>query len=338
MQTSTFTTVQVKQFIETLNKLDHDHPYVVRHNKKDQNALFSASASRDGKLKRHQITEIACAAFEILRRLSLTENSNLLRTFSTGLINYKNILNAKNNQSKMPKKFESLQEKISALTGNTHPLQTPAIINNIASFLSLEDCQKLLSSKPRQPIGKIIGNIITARLSKQKKIEDAYQMLSDSGAASENCPFSANKMSNIQALPLKQRAQSYHRIITNMKTLKWEQKGRLTHLPSNISEWSAVTFIRADQQCLKKLPSSIGRLSKLDFLSVQFNQIKSLPDAIGNISSLGHLDLTGNPLTSLPRSMEKLVNLRVLNVAGTQLKKETLEWVKKALPQCKVIT
>lgn len=320
---------EVGQFIETLNKIDQDHPYLAQTKN-----IFSTSASKKRKLNRNQITTIANRCFETLMKDSLSENIKLINKLWKGLKNYEKLL-IKKNRSEIPKDLEELLKKVSISADSTQPLQTKEILWKIGRFLSISDCQSLLNSKL---IGKTVGSIVIAALNAQKNIQDCFLMLSDSRTSSENPHFS-NEIIQIKQQPLANREPLYKKLITNTKKLNWEEPESLSILPPTISILSQLTFIRADNQKLQELPASIGRLSQLKFLSLRFNIIKELPNTIGNLNHLEYLDLEGNSsLINLPKSIKNLTKLGVINIKGTSIKKEELERLKKELANCKIIS
>ena len=78
---------------------------------------------------------------------------------------------------------------------------------------------------------------------------------------------------------------------------------RLTTLPSEIGQLTALTKLEICGHHISSLPSQIGDLTALKYLDLSRNELTMLPLAIGNLSSLNTLDLSGNRLTSLPDSI-----------------------------------
>ncbi len=328
MQITTFTGMQARQFVETLNKLDAEHPYVVKDNKKN---LFSANETRDGKLNRHQITDIAHQCLKIFRRLSLSETNQLLQTLSTGLENCKKVFFMRK-QTNMPDNFEQILRNIYALLNGTAPLKTKEIAQTILTYLSSTDVLALSHISKQHPLSCYARKTLTEHHEKIKTME----MLAKDGASTNGTSPLTEEVEKLKKTPPDMQVKNCQKSVSGVKKLTWLKQP--TVLPENISMYSNLETMFVDNGSLGRLPQSIGSLNKLSFLSLSNNKIESLPNSIGNLTQLGYLNLSGNPLKNLPESMANLKKLAILNLSHTALNNVTKQWIKNILPAtCKVI-
>src|SRR5207302_593359 len=71
---------------------------------------------------------------------------------------------------------------------------------------------------------------------------------------------------------------------------------RLTALPPEVGQLSALTSLNLSDNRLAVLPPEIGRLSALTTLNLCGNQLTVLPPEMGDLSSTVSLHLSDNPL------------------------------------------
>ena len=111
----------------------------------------------------------------------------------------------------------------------------------------------------------------------------------------------------------------------------------LTVVPKGIGELEHLVTLDLSRNNFKdSFPESICTSKTLTKLNLSNCQLKTLPDSFGNLQSLTELDLSGNRLDSLPESFSKLSNLKTIHITTGH---ETLKAaIKKALPECEVIT
>jgi len=94
---------------------------------------------------------------------------------------------------------------------------------------------------------------------------------------------------------------------------------QLTALPESIGGLTALTNLYLSGNRLTALPESIGGLNALTRLVLSFNQLTALPESIGGLNALTNLYLDGNRLTALPESIGGLNALTNLYLSGNQL-------------------
>ncbi|GEP46376.1 COR domain-containing protein [Brevifollis gellanilyticus] len=93
----------------------------------------------------------------------------------------------------------------------------------------------------------------------------------------------------------------------------------LTSLPPEIGQLSALTLLHLYNNLLTSLPLEMGQLTKLEELLLFTNQLASLPPEIGQLTALTRLDFYNNNLTSLPPEIGQLTALRLLELSINQL-------------------
>ncbi len=94
---------------------------------------------------------------------------------------------------------------------------------------------------------------------------------------------------------------------------------RLTDLPLEIAELTALTSLNLAKNQLTVLPAAIGQLKALILLDLFGNQLTQLPGEIGQLTALETLDLCGNKLTTLPPELGKLAKVTKLYLHHNQL-------------------
>jgi Leucine-rich repeat (LRR) protein len=116
------------------------------------------------------------------------------------------------------------------------------------------------------------------------------------------------------------------------------QNNQLSNLPESFGNLTQLQRLELSSNQLTRLPESFGNLNQLQNLYLDHNQLSSLPESIGNLSQLENLRLDGNQLTRLPESIGNLSQLRDLNLARNPIPPAEIERIRRALPNCNVIT
>ena len=94
---------------------------------------------------------------------------------------------------------------------------------------------------------------------------------------------------------------------------------RLTTLPEDIGDLSALITLSLNNNEFLSLPESIVNLASLEQLFLASNQITSLPDSIGNLINLKEMVISYNRIENLPQSIGSLVSLEQLWTQQNQL-------------------
>ena len=94
---------------------------------------------------------------------------------------------------------------------------------------------------------------------------------------------------------------------------------RLTTLPENIGDLSALTKLSLINNEFTSLPGSITNLVSLEQLLLESNQLTSLPDDFGNLINLKELNLNSNQIEQLPETIGSLISLEKLWANNNQL-------------------
>jgi internalin A len=94
---------------------------------------------------------------------------------------------------------------------------------------------------------------------------------------------------------------------------------RLTHLPPEIGQLTALKGLALYNNQLSSLPAEIGKLTALIGLGLDNNQLSTLPPEIGQLTALRELYLSNNQLSTLPPEIGKLTALRELYLHDNQL-------------------
>src|SRR6266566_3507886 len=82
----------------------------------------------------------------------------------------------------------------------------------------------------------------------------------------------------------------------------------LSHLPSEIGQFTHLQRLFLTGNQLTALPPEIGQLIHLQILGLNENNFTALPPEIGQLINLKLLDLRNNPLTTLPPEIQQLTN------------------------------
>ncbi|KAF6213847.1 hypothetical protein GE061_011571 [Apolygus lucorum] len=104
-----------------------------------------------------------------------------------------------------------------------------------------------------------------------------------------------------------------------------EITGTIRNLSPQIWEWTHLTALYLNDNCLTRLPPDIGRLVSLRVLDLSCNKLRSLPAELGELIYLREVLLNQNHLRVLPYELGKLFQLQVLGLAGNPLSKEVLK-------------
>ena len=99
--------------------------------------------------------------------------------------------------------------------------------------------------------------------------------------------------------------------------------------------------IGKDDNQLTELPEGFTQLKQLKFLNIQANQLRKLPIGFHRLAQLDSLDVSFNEqleLSAVMNELEKMSGLKYLNIIGISANSNSIENLKKALPNTKVIT
>jgi|GEM_PF-77540 len=91
---------------------------------------------------------------------------------------------------------------------------------------------------------------------------------------------------------------------------------KLTALPTEIAQLTALTELYLHNNQLTELPPQIAKLTALTVLNLGGNQLTAVPPKIGQLTALTTLDLSVNRLTALPPEIAKLTALTALYLHG----------------------
>lgn len=117
---------------------------------------------------------------------------------------------------------------------------------------------------------------------------------------------------------------TYEEVYSNLrKAVKNEEKVRLLDLSN---------------KDLRFLPLEVTQLKNLEVLILNNNKLATLPPQISDLKNLKRLELMNNELIKLPQEISDLKKLKKLNVAYNNLYEEDINFLKKALPDCYIIT
>jgi Leucine-rich repeat (LRR) protein len=136
----------------------------------------------------------------------------------------------------------------------------------------------------------------------------------------------------------KKKLKTFPQEIFQFPNLQWLDLGRnaLTELPDSIHLLRNLQYLNVSRNKLGALPRQIGRLSNLYYLNANNNELIGLPPQIGNLERLQVLDLWSNDLSDFPESMSRLKELRVLDIRAITISQETINQLKKWLPNARV--
>lgn len=136
----------------------------------------------------------------------------------------------------------------------------------------------------------------------------------------------------------KKKLKSFPKEIFQFSNLQWLDLGRnsLTELPDSIYRLSKLQYLNVSRNKLGSLPKEIGKVSNLVYLNANNNDLIGLPPQIGNLEHLRVLDLWSNDLSDFPETMTNLKDLRVLDIRAITINQETINQLKKWLPNTNV--
>ncbi|CAH1399108.1 unnamed protein product [Nezara viridula] len=117
-----------------------------------------------------------------------------------------------------------------------------------------------------------------------------------------------------------------------------EITGTIRNLSSRLWDWTHLTSLYLNDNCLSRLPPDIGKLVNLRVLDLSCNKLRSLPAELGELIYLRELLLNNNLLRSLPYELGKLFQLQILGLAGNPLSKECLKMYNEPNGTSKLIT
>lgn len=143
------------------------------------------------------------------------------------------------------------------------------------------------------------------------------------------------------------------------------------HIPDSVFSMQGLTLLAVTgMDCdygdtlhcymIKEIPDQIRRLSQLKTLILNVNAITELPPAMNELKQLSLLDLSDNPglnnidalrdlpalqnlllygcsIRHLPKQLKHFKNLQLIGLTGNPVAKEDLRWLRKALPNCRVV-
>ncbi|MCH9626080.1 MAG: hypothetical protein S4CHLAM123_12700 [Chlamydiales bacterium] len=105
-------------------------------------------------------------------------------------------------------------------------------------------------------------------------------------------------------------------------------------IPEKIGSLAKLKNIYLSYNELEILPKSIEELRQLIKFHLAYNLLSKLPKNIGNLRRLEEFNLRGNPeLDALPVSIFNLKTSCVVNIENTKLSKETLDDLRKTVPE-----
>jgi len=101
-----------------------------------------------------------------------------------------------------------------------------------------------------------------------------------------------------------------------------------------------VLYLDLSLQKLKSFPKEILTFKNLERLYIPYNYWPSIPEEIGTLTKLQILDISGNYyLNHLPiEGLSKLKNLKEFQVKDNKLVAGEVAKLRKALPNCKVVS
>ncbi len=115
--------------------------------------------------------------------------------------------------------------------------------------------------------------------------------------------------------------------------LAWTE---LKSLSGNIWLFTNLTKLYLHHNQLTSLPPEIWKLENLTDLYLRGNQLTSLPPEIWNLRNLNVLDIAMNKLTSIPSKISNITKLKELNISVNPLNEWDVEYIKQALPDCRI--
>ncbi len=87
------------------------------------------------------------------------------------------------------------------------------------------------------------------------------------------------------------------------------------------------------------LPAEIRLMSNLKLINASNNNLTGIPAEIGQLKQLEVLDLSNNKIDTMPNEIENIKgNLKILNIKGNTYSKESIETIKKILPDTLIVS
>ena len=114
-------------------------------------------------------------------------------------------------------------------------------------------------------------------------------------------PAEVGRLSALTVLDL-----GYSRLATLTMEQFYIYRNRLTSLPAEIGQLTALRELNLEGNPLTSVPAEIGQLTSLRELNLNGNELTSLPAEIGQLTSLTDLYLRENQLTSVPAATREL--------------------------------
>lgn len=115
--------------------------------------------------------------------------------------------------------------------------------------------------------------------------------------------------------------------------------GNLTQIPEAVKNAKKLKYLELWYSKISSFPDFTKKLKNLDAISLRGNHIKEIPASIGKFKNLRILDLSMNHgISKLPKEIQKLKKLKHIDLTGTQIPKEEIEALRKAMPWCEIRT
>lgn len=89
---------------------------------------------------------------------------------------------------------------------------------------------------------------------------------------------------------------------------------------------------------LSRLPEATGSFTEIKTLGLFNNSLTELPLFMGRFKTLTALYIDGNPISSILSTVKDLKGLKEIGIARTGISPAELAQIKKAFPDCKVLT
>ena len=115
-------------------------------------------------------------------------------------------------------------------------------------------------------------------------------------------------------------------------------KNKLTSLPAELAQFPYLQILKASQNEIEIIPTAVIELKHLRVLDLGDNLISKIPDDIDHLGTLESLILWDNPVEYYPVSLGDLPALKYLDLLHNQISYDTLDRLKAALPDTRIIT
>ena len=113
-------------------------------------------------------------------------------------------------------------------------------------------------------------------------------------------PSSVTELPHLRVLDVSNNAcasLTFSRILKLPALVRLDISSNRLGMFKDISEWSSLTTLIADDNCLREMPQGMIKLTqKLRVVSVERNSIPNVPEEIADMEALETLNLAGNPL------------------------------------------